>query len=136
MTESERQSFLADLHVGIVSVPRPRKGPLTIPIWYDYEPGGEPWLITDKTSLKGRLLETADAISLCVQSEQAPYRYVSVEGPFTVSPTPTDALLHMAVRYLGEDAGRAYAQASTSGESSIVVRIRPRTWYTVDYAKR
>ena len=43
MTEQEREAFLADLHVGVISIPRPDGPPLTVPIWYDYEPGGDIW---------------------------------------------------------------------------------------------
>ena len=41
MTKQERETFLADLHVGIISIPEDGRGPLTVPIWYSYEPGGE-----------------------------------------------------------------------------------------------
>jgi hypothetical protein len=39
----------------------------------------------------------------------------------------------MATRYLGTQGGKAYAEASPGMADSIVVRIRPATWYTVDY---
>ena len=38
MTKEERETFLADLHVGIISIPEEGRGPLTVPIWYLYEP--------------------------------------------------------------------------------------------------
>jgi nitroimidazol reductase NimA-like FMN-containing flavoprotein (pyridoxamine 5'-phosphate oxidase superfamily) len=38
MTKQERERFLADLHVGIISIPEEGRGPLTVPIWYSYEP--------------------------------------------------------------------------------------------------
>ena len=41
MTETEKQEYLADLHVGVLSLNDDSNGPLTAPIWYDYEPGGE-----------------------------------------------------------------------------------------------
>ena len=110
MSVEERQAFLADLHVGIVSIARKHKGPLAVPIWYDYEPGGEVWMITNESSIKGKLLGNASRISLCVQTEAAPYSYVSVEGPFTVSATEEGQLLQMAIRYLGEVGGKAYAE--------------------------
>ena len=42
MSVVERETFLADIHVGVLSVPR-REGsaPLTVPVWYDYSPGSE-----------------------------------------------------------------------------------------------
>ena len=81
MTETEKQEYLAGLHVGILSLNDNCKGPLTAPIWYDYEPGGELWFITGPNSLKGKLLDVGVRLSLVAQSEDPPYKYVSVEGP-------------------------------------------------------
>lgn len=141
MTRKEREAFLAEVHVGIVSIPEEGRGPLTVPIWYDYQPGGELWIITDRTSRKGRLLEEAGRISLCAQTEAPPYRYVSVEGP-VVSMDPADLESHarpMAHRYLGAELGDRYVEA-TAGEraagGSVVVRVRPERWLTVDYSKQ
>ena len=39
MTPEEREAFLADVHVGILSIARTGKGPLALPIWYQYEDG-------------------------------------------------------------------------------------------------
>jgi len=139
MNKQEREEFLADLHVGIVSIPAHDRGPLTVPIWYIYEPGKDVWMLTGRDSRKGRLLDQADRISLCVQTETAPYKYVSVEGPCAVR-APDDLkqqLLEMATRYLGEEGGKQYAAANPGGGSgSIIVSITPQTWYTVDYNKR
>ena len=44
MTKAEREEFLAGLHVGIISIAEPGRGPLAVPIWYGYEPGGELWI--------------------------------------------------------------------------------------------
>ena len=136
MSSSERERFLSALHVGIISIPRATKGPLTVPIWYDYQPGGELWVITDADSIKVKLLTKASRISLCAQTETAPYQYVSVEGPFTTRPSTQEELLAMALRYLGEEQGKAYAENSADGgEGSIVVAIAPETWFSVDYNK-
>ena len=136
MSSSERERFLSALHVGIISIPRATKGPLTVPIWYDYQPGGELWVITDADSIKAKLLTEASRTSLCAQTETAPYQYVSVEGPFTTRPSTQEELLAMAVRYLGEEQGKAYAENSAGGgEGSIVVAIAPETWFSVDYNK-
>ena len=136
MSSSERELFLSALHVGIISIPRATKGPLTVPIWYDYQPGGEVWVITDTDSIKAKLLTKASRISLCAQTETEPYQYVSVEGPFTTRPSTQEELLAMAVRYLGEEQGQAYAENSADGgEGSIVVAIAPETWFSVDYNK-
>ena len=83
MTRDEREAFLADRHIGIISIANGDQGPLTLPIWYMYEPGGELTFITDSGSHKARLLAEAKRFSLCAQSETVPYKYVSVEGPIT-----------------------------------------------------
>ena len=57
MTPAEREAFLADLHVGVVSVTADGRAPLTMPIWYSYEPGGTVSFITGRTSQKAVLIE-------------------------------------------------------------------------------
>jgi hypothetical protein len=41
MTKQEREAFLADVHMGVISIPEPGRGPLTVPVWYSCDPGGE-----------------------------------------------------------------------------------------------
>ena len=40
----------------------------------------------------------------------------------------------MAVRYLGDELGRQYAEGNP-GDDSVVVRMRPDNWLGVDYGK-
>jgi nitroimidazol reductase NimA-like FMN-containing flavoprotein (pyridoxamine 5'-phosphate oxidase superfamily) len=136
MTEEEREAFLASVHVGVMSVARKEKGPLTIPIWYRYEPGGELSILIGPDSMKARLLARAGRFSLCVQTEVVPYRYVSVEGPIVETrqvDREADARV-MAHRYLGKELGDQYVEDGND-DSMICVSMRPETWYTVDYGK-
>jgi len=137
MSKTDREAFLAGVHVGIVAIPDAEHGPLAVPIWYDYTPGGDVVLITDRGSLKGRLLAKASRISLVAQTETAPYKYVSVEGPFTVESSDLERDLRpMARRYLGERGGDGYIKATggdSGREGSILVRMRPERWLSVDY---
>jgi nitroimidazol reductase NimA-like FMN-containing flavoprotein (pyridoxamine 5'-phosphate oxidase superfamily) len=138
MTRSEREGFLADVHVGIISIAEEGRGPLTVPIWYVYEPGGEIRIATGKHSHKGRLLARAGRFSLCVQTETPPYRYVSVEGPITAIEAvdvERDAR-PVARRYLGAEEGdRFIEQTREVYAESILIRMRPERWLTADYAK-
>jgi len=142
MTREEREAFLADLHVGVISIAEDGRGPLTVPIWYAYEPGGELRVITERDSRKGRLLEKAARLSLCAQTEAPPYRYVSVEGPIVgIEPSDTERDARpMAHRYLGPELGDRYIAATRGGDAdrsaSVVVRVRPERWLTVDYGKQ
>jgi len=138
MTESERQEFLAGLHVGVLGIERADGPPLVVPVWYSYEPGGDVVVLTSATSIKGRLAATAGRASLCAQREELPYKYVSVEGVVSIEELDADASRAatepMAIRYLGEEMGRGYA-ASSGGPDDILIRLRPDRWFSVDYAK-
>ena len=56
-----------------ISITEEGRGPLTVPIWYLYEPGGEVRVTTARTSRKALLLKRVERFSLCAQSETAPY---------------------------------------------------------------
>jgi nitroimidazol reductase NimA-like FMN-containing flavoprotein (pyridoxamine 5'-phosphate oxidase superfamily) len=141
MSKSEREAFLADVHIGVISVTEEGRAPLTVPIWYSYVPGGDVCIITDRGSRKGRLLERARRFTLCVQSEALPYKYVTVEGPITgieKSDVERDGR-PMAHRYLGRELGDQYTEATRADRAtaeSVVIRMRPEHWLTVDYAKQ
>jgi hypothetical protein len=81
MTKTEREQFLADLHVGILGISAPDRGPILIPVWYQYEPGGEVRFMTFARAKKVEHLRSHGRCSLCVQNEEPPNQYVSVEGP-------------------------------------------------------
>jgi nitroimidazol reductase NimA-like FMN-containing flavoprotein (pyridoxamine 5'-phosphate oxidase superfamily) len=120
MTQEEREAFLADVHVGIISIECPGRGPLTVPIWYGYEPGGALHVLMEDDSRKARLLKAAGRFSLCVQSEAPPYQFVSVEGPIvSVEPSVMERdERSMALRYLGEKIGEAYIEAIKADPSN------------------
>ena len=137
MTQEEREAFLADLHVGVISIEQKGQAPLAVPIWYDYNPGAGVWIITGDASRKAKHLLAAGRFSLVAQSEEPPaYRYVSVEGP-VVETRAADLerdLRPMARRYLGNDMGDAYADATGVAGQSVFV-MAPEKWRTVDYRK-
>src|SRR5262245_18531548 len=113
MTRSEREAFLAGVHVGVVSIERSGQAPLTVPIWYDFDPAIGIWLITGKDSEKGRALAAARRYALCAQSEAPPlYRYVSVEGPvISVRPARLEEdRRRMAHRYFGRELGDRFLE--------------------------
>jgi nitroimidazol reductase NimA-like FMN-containing flavoprotein (pyridoxamine 5'-phosphate oxidase superfamily) len=140
MSKPEREAFLAGVHVGVISIAEPGRGPLSAPIWYGYQPGGELWIVTERDSRKGRLLTSAGRFSLCAQSEQPPYKYVSVEGPITAivrSDLERDER-PLARRYLGRELGDRYVESTGGAEArsgNIRVSLRPERWLSTDYAK-
>ena len=138
MSRDEREAFVADVHIGVLSVADPGRGPLTVPIWYAYEPGGEVSFLTGTGTRKADLLRKAGRASLCVQIETAPYAYVTVEGPVSVSDSfDPEERKSTAERYLGPDFGAIHLAATEQeAADNVTVRLRPERWLTVDYSKQ
>jgi PPOX class probable F420-dependent enzyme len=136
MSREEREEFLAGVHVGVLSVASvDGGGPLTVPVWYAYRPGGTVDVITAGKTRKAAAIRAAGRFSLCAQDEHPPYKYVTVEGPVTVEEAAShDERLGMARRYLGVEGGDWYVSANPTG-GQIVIRMTPEHWLTVDYGK-
>ena len=135
MSRQEREEFLAGLHVGVLSVAsQDGAGPLTIPVWYTYSPGGTVNVSTGRGTRKAAAIIAAGRFSLCAQDERPPYKYVTVEGPVAVEEASQDERLELARRYLGLEGGDAYIAANPGG-SQIMLRLTPERWLSVDYGK-
>jgi PPOX class probable F420-dependent enzyme len=135
-SEAERQEFLAAKHVGVLSVAaEDGRPPSSVPIWYGYAPGGNILVNTGSSSRKAKLIERAGAVTLVVQLEEPPYQYVVVEGTVveTTTPTPLDVREAIAIRYLGEEGGRAFVQGMDS-QQTVLFTIRPDRWITADFS--
>lgn len=143
MTEKERQEFLAEPHIGVLSVAvgndRP---PHTTPIWYGYEPGGSITFFTETQGRKSRkalYIERAGVLSLTVQREEFPYKYVTVEGSVVESHRPPSAeqMLAIAGRYLPEGAAQGFVEAELAqpGTGPVLFTVRPDRWLTFDFAE-
>jgi PPOX class probable F420-dependent enzyme len=132
MNKSQREAFLADLHVGVLTLARDGEAPLAAPVWYSYEPGGDVLFVFGSASEKIKLLKATGQASLCAQAEAMPYKYVTVEGPALVGDTDDELERSLAHRYLGPEIGDVYLRA-IEGTVSLVVRLTPTRWRTVDY---
>ena len=138
MSSAEREAFLAESRVGVLSVAdTDDRGPLSMPVWYLYEPGGEIAFSTGTNSRKMELIRAAGRVSLVVQTEQPPYRYVSVEGPVTaMAPAEPGQRRALAERYLGPHGADEYLAATRDVASTMVlVRVRPDRWLSRDYGR-
>jgi len=138
MNAAEREEFLAGVHVGVLSVAVGRDGrTLAVPVWYSYQPGGVVTVLTGRRSRKAAAIRAAGRLSVCVQDDSPPYRYVSVEGPL-VSEEELDPAerLAMARRYLGIADGDCYVADNPDPErENVAFRMRPERWLTQDQGK-
>jgi uncharacterized protein len=135
-TEAQRQEFLEEKHIGVLSVAAENgRPPASVPIWYDYAPGGNIRINTGPGTRKAKLIERAGAVTLVVQREEPPYQYVVVEGTVveTTTPAPLEVREVIAIRYLGEEGGRQFVQ-SMEGQDSVLFTIRPDRWLTADFS--
>jgi hypothetical protein len=135
LSERDRELFLAEPHIAAVSVSAgPGRGPLTVPMWYQYKPGGEAWILTEAASMKARLIEAAGCFSLMVERLTPTVRYVSVEGPVTRTVPETDELLReITERYLPPEKVAGYlALAKAEFGPQVVIYLRPERWLTSD----
>jgi hypothetical protein len=131
----DRESFLAEPHIAALSVSAgPGRGPLTLPIWYQYIPGGEAWVLTEAGSWKARLIKDAGRFSLMVDRVMPTTWYVSVEGPVTRMVPGTDALLReITERYLPADKVPDYIEfAEKELGEQLAIYLRPERWLTAD----
>ncbi|QWF78762.1 pyridoxamine 5'-phosphate oxidase family protein [Amycolatopsis sp. CA-230715] len=143
LTETERENFLAEPRVGVLSIAdtgdRP---PLTVPVWYAYTPGGELSFFTGtqgRTARKTRLLEAAGKFSFCVQQPEFPYKYVTVECTVTGAdraPAP-EPVREIISRYLPAEAAEAFAKGETDEPTGtfVLFTARPERWLSSDFAE-
>ncbi|WP_031036947.1 pyridoxamine 5'-phosphate oxidase family protein [Streptomyces sp. NRRL F-5650] len=135
LTREERETFLAEPHIAALAVDAGAgRAPLTVPIWYQYEPGGTVWVLTGRDSRKNRLISRAGRFSLMVDRLEPTIRYVSVEGPVVETATGTEEhLREMSARYLPAEKVEGYvAFASAEHGEQVLLRMRPEHWVSSD----
>ena len=113
------------------------RGPVSVPIWYIYQQGGELFFCSVKSARKVELIETAGRFTVCVMIEKPPSKYVSVEGSL-IAIEPCDFEFYqrpIARRYLGQEAGDKYTEEIKASEELVVIRMSPERWSCADYSK-
>ncbi|MFK0116507.1 pyridoxamine 5'-phosphate oxidase family protein [Streptomyces sp. NPDC090994] len=135
LTRAEREQFLAEPHIAALAVDAGAgRAPLTVPIWYQYAPGGDVWIMTGATSRKYELIKAAGRFSLMVDRVEPTIRYVSVEGPVVgTEPATREALREVAARYLPAEKVDGYVEFAWADHGEqLIVRMRPERWVSSD----
>ena len=136
MTTTEREAFLAEPHLCALAVEQADRPPLVVPVWYLYD-NALVSIHTARGQLKTELLRRAGRFSVCIQTYQVPYRYVSAEGAIVaIEPIPASEREAMVARYLSLEQGTMYLRRTEAVASDdVAVRMRPERWRTVDFSR-
>ncbi|MDV3129763.1 pyridoxamine 5'-phosphate oxidase family protein [Mycobacterium sp. 21AC1] len=135
LSKEEREQFLAEPHIAALSVSAgDDRGPLTVPIWYQYSPGGEPWVQTGAGSRKHRLIEAAGHFSLMAERLEPTVRYVAVDGAVSrIEPSTDEHLIEMVKRYLPPEKVEPYLEfARREHGESVTIYLKPQHWNAAD----
>ncbi|XVQ06422.1 pyridoxamine 5'-phosphate oxidase family protein [Spirillospora sp. CA-255316] len=134
LSPDEREKFLAEPHTASVSVHLDAsRGPMTVPIWYQYVPGGEPWIMSGAETRKTKAIEAAGCFTLMVQRLEPTRRYVAVGGAVTRIETATqDEINELCYRYLDGDAAERHVDFLKRRGENLVISMRPEHWLAAD----
>ena len=128
MSPDEAVAFLrSPVRPGILATVRADGRAHAAPIWFDVDDDGSIVFNTGEDTVKGRNLRRAGRASLCVQDDQPPFSFVTVEGAVTID-EDLDAVRTWAGRiggrYMGADRADEYGTRNgVPGE--LLVRVTP-----------
>lgn len=135
LSKEEREQFLAEPRIAALSVSAgDQRGPLSVPIWYQYTPGGEPWLLTGAGSRKHRLIEATGHFSLMTERLEPTVRYVAVDGAFSRIEQGTDEqLVEMTKRYLPPEKVDGYLEVARREQTNnVAIFLKIEHWLSAD----
>ena len=120
----DREAFLQEANVAVLSTVDARGRPHAAPVWYLYEDGV--FIVsTDRGSRKHKNIAANPNICLTIDKRDLPYFAVMAHGRAEIGPMfSPEERLWLAIRYLGDRRGHAYVE-HTKSEDSITVRLRP-----------
>ena len=126
---AEVEEFLRQPNVAALATVRPSGRPHVTPVWYDFD-GSEFMVGTLRATQKAKNVAGKGFATLCIYTQELPYRLVIVEGTARVG-SPLDSVWRerLASRYLGATAGRRYVQDSADWDV-VAIHIRPIKWTT------
>jgi hypothetical protein len=143
LSERECEEFLAEPRPATVSVEADDgRPPLTVPVWFGYEPGGNLSFFTGTGGRPARkidLIDRSGMVSMCVQYPEWPYKYVTVEGTVVGADRPpsSEQMLAVVGRYMPEDAAQGFVAEELGRPDShlVLYTVRPDRWISFDFAE-
>jgi PPOX class probable F420-dependent enzyme len=128
---SELADFLALPLVAVLATYRRDGSVLLSPVWHQFRDGGFD-VLCEPNDIKVRHLRRDPRASILVFDNEPPYRGVEIRTTAQLFEVDrAEVVLEMSVRYLGQEAGEAYAADSAD---SVLVRLEPGSVRSWDFA--
>ena len=117
--------------LAVLATYRPEATVLLSPVWHEWRDGGF-YVVTSSRSVKAAHLRRDPRASIVVCERSPPYRGVEVRGTARLLTAGVhDAVQRIASRYLGRQAGAAYAG---SAADDLLIRLEPGDLRAWDFA--
>jgi PPOX class probable F420-dependent enzyme len=129
MSDQERRDFLsAGTRTAKLAVVRKNGAPHVVPIWFVLD-GDDLIFTTGQDTVKGKAIRRDPRVALCVDDDDPPFSFVTIEGAASIS-RDLDELLRWAIRlggrYMGADRAEQFGRRNAvPGE--MLIRVTPTT---------
>src|SRR4029077_16770302 len=130
MDDAKVRAFLTALPArpAILATTRADGRPHVAPVWYAVDDDGPLVFNTGETTVKGRNLRRTGWAAMSVDDDAAPFSFVTLQGPVTISDDLEDGRYWVGViggRYMGADRAAEYGERNgVPGE--LLVRLTPQ----------
>jgi PPOX class probable F420-dependent enzyme len=119
--------------VAVLATYRRDGGVLLSPVWHRWRDGGFD-VVVGPSDVKLWHLRRDPRVSIVVYEHQPPYRGLEARGQALVlADGVAEAINAMAIRYLGPEDGKAYAETAGGG-GGVLVRLEPTALRGWDFA--
>jgi PPOX class probable F420-dependent enzyme len=135
LSKQQRERFLAGRHVAVLVTVAPDGSPLPTPIWYRYRNDAF-YFRTALDSIKTRHVQRDPRVSIVVQDERPPYKYVIAHGTASVEPASEALARELPRHYLGMVGGMGYERAArelVEQGPEITLVVRPEKYLSSNF---
>jgi PPOX class probable F420-dependent enzyme len=131
LTPGDLGDLLVRPLVAVLATYRGDGSVLLSPVWHEWRDGGFN-VVTSSGAVKAKHLRRDPRASILVYEHEPPYRGLELRSDARLLSTGVrEALWRIAIRYLGEEKARAYAE---HGGDDLLVRLEPGTVRAWDFS--
>ena len=110
MTPEQIDEYLREPHLCDLATVRPDGSPHVAPVWHHYD-GERLIILAEDSAVKVRNIRHEPRVAASIATHTSPYKAAIVNGVAELSYSNIyEYVLAMAINYLGEEKGRAYAE--------------------------